>query len=415
MNAIAPSIGCLVGGVPFQEARDRLLSLAAAPLPAETVPLSACIGRVAAEPVTARLDLPGFDQSAMDGYAVAAGSLTPGVCLPVTGRTAAGEPPGRLIAGAHRILTGAPVPDGADTVIAQEDVLSHHDTIHHATIHLRAIPAPGTNLRRRGEDMRAGTDLIQPGTRLDWRHVAVLAAQGIDAVAVRRAPVVALLSSGRELRPLGLRLGAGQIHDSNQPMLAALLRAWGARVLEPPAIPDDPASLRGALRSAAERADLVITTAGISVGDEDHVRDALHDLGGGLSVLKVAMKPGKPLAAGRLGSAIFVGLPGNPQAALAGAAGFVRPLLARLSGAPEPATLTARAGFDLRRKPGRTELVLVRLTQRAACLLAERTGPDGSGRMAPLLTADGFALLPPEAESVHEGVMLTILPFAPSA
>lgn len=410
MNAIAPTSGCATGGMPFQEARDRVLRLAAGPLPAEAVPLSACAGRIAAEPVCARLDLPRFDQSAMDGYAVAAATLTPGACLPVTGRTAAGQLPGHLAAGAHRILTGAPLPAGADTVIAQEDVLREHDTIC-----LRAVPGPGANLRRRGEDMRAGAPLIQPGTCLDWRHVAVLAAQGIGTVAVRRAPVVALLSSGRELRPFGRPLDPGQIHDSNQPMLAALLRAWGARVLEPPPIADDPASLRGALRSAAERADLVITTAGISVGDEDHVRDALRDLGGGLSVLKVAMKPGKPLAAGRLGSAIFVGLPGNPQAALAGAVGFVRSLLARLSGAPEPASIAAHAAFDLPRRSGRTELILIRLTQRGACLWAERTGPDGSGRMAPLLAADGFALLPPEAESVHEGAMLTILPFAPSA
>ncbi|HWX51090.1 MAG TPA: gephyrin-like molybdotransferase Glp [Roseomonas sp.] len=407
MNAISPGFACTAGGMPFEAAQARVLDLVRQPLAAETVPLEACPGRAAAAPITARLCLPGFEQSAMDGYAIASAGLAPGACLPVTGRTAAGEAPARLVpGGAHRILTGAPMPEGADAVIAQERVRRHG-----ALIQIGAVPPPGTNLRRRGEDIRAGDLLIQAGTLLDWRHVTVLASQGIEAVAVWRRPRVALLSSGRELRAPGQPLAPGQIHDSNLPMLRALLSAWGAEVRPCPGVADEPAAMREALRSAVEGADLVLTTAGISVGDEDHVRDAIGALGGDLAVLKVAMKPGKPLAAGRIGEAVFMGLPGNPQAALAGALAFVRPLLARMAGRAAPPPVKAKAGFELRRKAGRAEFVPVRLHARHACLRAARTGPDGSGRLSPLLAADGLAYFPAEQQDIRLGDLVEVLPF----
>ncbi|HEX2942201.1 MAG TPA: molybdopterin molybdotransferase MoeA, partial [Rhodopila sp.] len=281
-------------------------------------------------------------------------------------------------------------------------------------VRLAAVPPPGTNVRRRGEDIAAGAELIWAGTRLDWRHVTVLAGQGIASIPVRRRPRVTLLSSGRELRAAGTHLAAGQIHDSNLPMLAALLTAWGASVRSAPVVADDAEAMQAALRAAAASADLVVTTAGISVGNEDHVRTALHALGGDLAVLKVAMKPGKPLAAGRLGNAVFLGLPGNPQAALAGALAFIQSLLARLSGSATPAPLHAHAAFDLHRRPGRAEFVAVRLTQRGAGLWAERAGPDGSGRLAPLLVASGFAFLPASVTDIRQGDPLPVLPFTPS-
>jgi molybdopterin molybdotransferase len=197
-------------------------------------------------------------------------------------------------------------------------------------------------------------------------------------------------------------------------MLAALLHASGAVVRPMAVVEDDAAAMRSSLRRAAIDADLVLTTAGISVGDEDHVRDALLALGADLAVLKVAMKPGKPLAAGRLGDAVFIGLPGNPLAAAAGAIAFVRPLLARMGGMVAPATVFAHAGFDMRRKPGRTELVPVCLRQTDACIWAERAGPDGSGRLAPLLQATGFAVLSAENTAVLRGDLLNIIPFMPT-
>jgi len=239
--------------------------------------------------------------------------------------------------------------------------------------------------------------------------------QGASGVAVRRRPRVTLLSSGKELRGLGDSLAPGQIHDSNMPMLSALLTVWGADVRPMSVVADDALSMQAALREAAEHADLVLTTAGISVGDEDHVRDALQALGGDLAVLKVAMKPGKPLAAGRLGGAVFIGLPGNPMAALAGAVGFVQPALARMAGTPATKPLRAYAGFDMRRKMGRAEFIAVRLLQRVACLWAERTGSDGSGRLAPLLTSDAFVFLPAGMGDVGQGDRLQVLPFMPCA
>ena len=408
MNAISPAFGCTVGTLSFEDALGRVLSLSFGKLPSETVDLLDSVGRVIAEPFLARSDLPRFDQSAMDGYAVRCANLTPGVLLPITGRTAAGETPGVLDdGGAYRILTGAPLPEGADAVIAQENVHRHGDFIEVRGV----VPAAGTNVRRRGEDMRIGKALIAEGAILDWRHVAVFAAQGVSTVSVHRRPRITLLSSGRELRTPVQHLGPGQIHDSNLPMLVALLRNCGATVRPMAIVADSAIEMRAALQRAALDADVVITTAGISVGDEDHVRDALHDLGGDLAVLSVAMKPGKPLAAGRLGDAVFIGLPGNPMAALAGAMAFVRPLLAHMTGTAPAAPLRVHASFDFRRKPGRTEFIPVRLRQQGACLWAERVGPDGSGRLAPLLSATGFAILSAQDADIRHGTLLEFTAF----
>lgn len=411
MNAIVPAFCCTTEGIPFDVALARVLGLGAEKLGVEDVPLVACVGRVIAAPLKARLDLPGFVQSAMDGYAVCCADLMPGACLEVTGRTAAGEAPGRLDRNsAHRILTGAPVPVGADAVIPQESVRQQGDLLQ-----IDAVPQAGANMRQRGEDIRIGRVLIAEGTRLDWRHIAVLAAQGVPSIAVRKRPRVALLSSGRELREPGDHLSPGQIHDTNMPMLAALLQADGANVHPMAIVQDNATSMQSALRDAASDADMVLTTAGISVGDEDHVRDALLRLGGEIAVFKVAMKPGKPLAAGHLGGAVFIGLPGNPMAALAGAIAFVRPLLAKMAGMAAPVTVRAYAAFDMDRKPGRAEFVPVCLRQRDACLWAERTGQDGSGRVAPLLEATGFAFLPSENETVQCGNEIEVVPFTSGA
>jgi molybdopterin molybdotransferase len=411
MNATTSGSGCAAGGTPLDVALERVLSLNKAVSGLEEVFLADCIGRSLARPVDARLDLPGFDQSAMDGYAVSSADLTPDGSLPITGRTAAGELPGSVASGsAHRILTGAPLPHGADAVIAQENVHRNGNIVR-----IAATVAAGANVKRRGEDIRAGDTLIAAGTIVDWRHLTVLAAQGICNVLVRRRPRVTLLSSGKELREPGESLAPGQIHDSNMPMLAALLTAWGAAVRLMPAVEDNAPAMQAALRAAAESSDLVLSTAGISVGDEDHVRDALLAIGGDLTVLKVAMKPGKPLAAGRLGDAVFIGLPGNPMAALAGAVAFVRPLLTQMAGTPAIQPLKVRAAFDARREPGRAEFTPIRLTRRNECVWAERTGPGGSGRLASLLVSTGFAFLPASSGDVRHGQVLDIIPFLSTA
>jgi molybdopterin molybdotransferase len=269
-------------------------------------------------------------------------------------------------------------------------------------------------VRRRGEDIRIGQRLIAEGATLDWRHIAVLAAQGVQSVSVLRRPRGhAAVERSRASRS-GRESRTRPIYDSNLPMLAALLQASGAVVRTMAVVEDEVAAMRSSLRHAAIDADLVLATAGISVGEEDHVRDALGDLGAELAVHKVAMKPGKPLAFGRIEDAVFIGLPGNPFAALAGAIGFVRPLLAWMGGAAAPALVHARAGFDMRRKSGRTEFIPVCLRQRNAGIWAIRAGPDGSARLTVLLQASGFAVLRETDTDIRHGNLLCVFPFLPS-
>jgi molybdopterin molybdotransferase len=308
MNAIHPGPGCAVGDVTYEDALQRLLCLVPAPTPCRSVDAAACSGSVLAEAVVARRDLPSFDQSAMDGYAISVADAARQKFLPVIGRTAAGDAPGRLVTlGAYRIFTEAPLPSGADCVLAQEDV----DIIEGSLI-LDTPPPCGANIRRRGEDVRIGDILISAGTVLDWRHQTILAAQGIQAVAIRRAVRVAVLSTGNELSATS-DLAPGQIHDSNLWMLAGLLAAWGADVRTTATSRDNPTAMRAALQRIAADVDLVVSTGGISAGEEDHVLAVVHEAGGRGAVLKVAMKPGKPLVLGRLGDAAFLALPGNPQ------------------------------------------------------------------------------------------------------
>jgi molybdopterin molybdotransferase len=356
MNAIHPGLECAVGNTTFEDALQRLLCLVRAPLPSQLVEMAGCSGRVLAEAVVARRDLPGFDQSAMDGYAVLAADAARHEVLPLIGRTAAGDAPGRLgTPGAYRVFTGAPMPSGADCVVVQEDV-----QVIEGSLVLDMAPPSGANVRRRGEDVRTGDVLIAAGTMLDWRHQTMLAAQGIKTVVVRRAARVAVLSTGNELSATP-DLAPGQIHDSNLPMLAGLLVAWGAEVRATLVSEDDPTAVHAAFQRIAADADIVVSTGGVSVGEEDHVRAALLQAGGHVAVLKVAMKPGKRLALGRLGDAVFLGLPGNPQAALAGAAGFLSPLLARMGGAMPATPSFARSRREIRHKPGRSEFIPVRL------------------------------------------------------
>jgi molybdopterin molybdotransferase len=267
---------------------------------------------------------------------------------------------------------------GADRVVVQEDA-----RVSEGKLFVNAAPPSSANIRRQGEDVRTGDVLIAAGTVLDWRHQTVLAAQGIDTIAMRRAARVAVLSTGNELSAPSDPT-PGQIHDSNRPMLAGLLTAWGANVRTTLVARDDPSALRSAFQRTAADADIVVSTGGVSVGEEDHVHAAVREAGVRVAVLNVAMKPGKPLALGRLGDAVFLGLPGNPQAALAGAVGFVSPLLARMSGTMPPAPCFARSRFAVRHKPGRSEFVPVRLRAPDGCLWAEVLGPRGSGRLRPI-------------------------------
>ncbi|MGO2392048.1 MAG: molybdopterin molybdotransferase MoeA, partial [Halomonas sp.] len=315
------------------------------PVAIESVLLEAAAGRVLADAVTAQLNVPPFDNSAMDGYALRA--VDAGKWLPVSQRIAAGTPAQALAPGScARIFTGGEIPPGADCVVMQERV----DVDGERALIPADVPS-GDNVRRRGRDVRQGSVLLNAGERLEAAALGHLAGQGVTQVSVRRRPRVALLSTGDEIIDPGTPLKPGQLYNSNRPMLKRLLENFGAEVVSTVSVPDDYARTVALLKEAAE-ADLVVTTGGVSVGEEDHVKAALEAIGQ-LDMWKLAIRPGKPLALGRLprrdgSQARFVGLPGNPVSGFVGAWLFLRPLLGTMLGCPalsQLPTITASANF----------------------------------------------------------------------
>lgn len=400
--------------VSLEAAVARAVGLAAPVTGAETLPLAAAIGRVLAEPITSPHPLPPFDNAAMDGYALATDDLVgdgPWL-LPVAGRVAAGQgtAPSRPRGAALRILTGAPVPPDCDAVVMQE-----HVTRRGEAILLDRRPASGLNIRRLGEDLPSGAPILAPGRAIGMREAAALAAVGAASAPVRRRVRIAFFCSGDELVAPGAPLAPGQIYNSNRyALLAALAEPWiEARDLG--AVRDDPEALGAALAAAADWADLVVTTGGVSVGDEDHLPRVVAAAGGRLAVVRVAIKPGKPLTLGRVGGAVYLGLPGNPVAVHVGWSLIGRAIAERLAGVirPAPVETQVTAGFDLGRRPGRAELRPARVTGADAAGRAIVTIMPGSfsARIAELAAADGLVVISPEASEVRKGDALRYLPF----
>ena len=373
----------------------------------EDVPLSRAAQRILAAPIEAPFSLPPFDQAAMDGYALClAGKEAIASVLPVAGCTRAGDRPGVLAPGmAQRIMTGAALPNGADTVVMQEHVTRRGDLAQFGP-----DVTPGGNIRRAGEDVAQGSVVLGKGRLLGWKEIALLAALGIDTVPVIRPLRITILTTGSELHNAGRPLPPGAIYDSNGPMLAAMLEGANTDILLQ-SVPDDPLAITHALEEARQTADMVITSAGMSVGEEDHVCNAVKRAGGRLDVMKVAMKPGKPLALGTLGEACFIGLPGNPQAAAFAALAFVRPMARGLLGQAPLASMTAEIDFALVRKPDRTELLPVCLTVERGRLIARRCGADGSHRMMTMACADAIAIVPGDLAPAEAGMIVEVLPF----
>nr|WP_245738988.1 gephyrin-like molybdotransferase Glp [Sphingomonas rubra] len=343
--------------IPVAEAQSRLFALAR-PVPAETLPLRAAAGRWAAEDVLARRTQPAADLSAMDGYAIRFADL-PGPWH-VVGESAAGSPyPGTVGMGeATRIFTGAALPPGADTVLIQEEAARDGATLHldgEGPAHL------GRNTRARGLDFHAGALLLRAGDRLTPARVAVAATGGHATLPVRRPVRVAIAATGDELVPAGSDATGLQLPESNGVMLAAMLADLPVEVIDLGILPDRLDVLRDAF--AAIDADLLVTTGGASVGDHDLVRPALEAAGGTIDFWRIALRPGKPMMAGRLGEAVVLGLPGNPVSAFVTATLFVRPMVAHLAGARDPLpTMTgALLGEDLPANGGRTDYLRAEL------------------------------------------------------
>jgi molybdopterin molybdotransferase len=392
----------------FEDAFRRMLSLVL-PLAAERVALDDACGRVLAEEVVSPVDLPPFDYSAMDGYAVRTRDFS-GIGpwrLPVLGESRTGAAPAPLTAGhATRIFTGAELPAGADAVVMQENVVPDDGG---ATF--RARPEALAHVRRRGEDLAMGSVALAPGTRLAPSHVGLAAAVDRAWLRVARRPVVTILGTGDELRPPGSVSRPGMIPDSNGVVLRAMAKAAGAVVRVAPTAPDDPSLTERAVRDALVGTDLLVTVGGVSVGAHDLVRPALEKAGVALEFWKVAIKPGKPLAVGRRGDALVLGLPGNPASAMVTFALFGLPVLRAMQGDPtpmppsEPAIL-ARA---VRREPGRTEFLRAMVVRHDGRLLATPLANQASGAVTSMAQANALVMIAEERGALAEGDSVGVL------
>jgi len=399
---------------------ERIIAQRVAPVAEiEAVPLAAAGGRVIARDVVAPIDLPPFDNAAVDGYAVRHADLDARVetRLAVVARITAGNAAARALkAGeAARIFTGAPMPPGADTVFMQEDVRLDGETV--------IVPhglERGANRRLAGEDVRRGAIVLPAGRRLAAQHVALVAAVGMTQLDVRRRVRVALFSTGDEIVEPGAPRPAPAVFDANRYLLAGLIERLGAKPTDLGIQPDDPDRLARAIAEAAQAHDLVVTSGGVSTGEADHVRRAVEAVGT-LVFWRVAIKPGRPVAMGVIagadpnGGTAFVGLPGNPAAVYVTFARVVRPLLLRLAGAEAIplVPLPVRAGFAYRKKAGRREYVRVKLTRGPdGAVEAIKHAQEGAGIITSLTETDGLVELAEETTAVTPGSPVGFLSYA---
>lgn len=395
------------GLLPIDEALARICTQLNPVRETETIDLQDALDRVLAFPIAAPINVPAGDNSAMDGYAVRAQDCT-GTLL-VIGQSLAGHPfDGQMSAGQTlRIMTGALVPAGADTVVMQENVQHDGDKIA-----ITQVPDRGENIRRAGEDIKLGSEVLAAGQRLSALDIGLLASLGLAQVTVMRRLRVAILTTGDELLPAGAAPEAGKIYDSNRPLLAALLTRLPAEVMDLGIIVDDLTALHNAFTAAMQWADVVISTGGVSVGDADYTKDVLAELGE-IDFWKIAMKPGKPFAFGRLGQGWFFGLPGNPVSTAVTYHQLVVPGLRYLAGeivAPQQ-TLCAIAGQPLKKQPGRTDFQRGILSNNNGTNTVISAGLQSSGVLSAMAQANCYIRLEAERGSVATGELLSVIPF----
>jgi len=379
----------------------------------ERIALKDAAGRILAEPLVATRDVPPADNVAVDGYAVCFDDLseTESTVLPIGGRAAAGHPLREAAQRgvAIRVFTGALLPQGTDTVLMQEDcrVVNGAVTIPHGI-------KRGANRRSAGEDVKAGTTVLLAGRRLRAQEVGLAASLGLTSLDVYRKLRVALFSTGDELREPGDALPLGAIYDANRYTLQALLSSLGCAVSDLGILPDKADSVRAALASAAETHDLVLTSGGMSTGEEDHVKAAVEALGK-LHFWRLAIKPGRPVAMGQVGRVPFMGLPGNPVAVMVTFLLLARPAVLLLAGAVEagPRLYRVRAGFEYKKRPNRTEYVRARLTRAEdGNWIAEKFARDGAGILTSMVESDGLVEVGDGVARLEIGAPVDFLPFA---
>ena len=409
--------GCLsVPGAAHQSlsverALETLLSGSVHHTATETLPLDNALGRYAAQSLISPLDVPPAPTSAMDGYALNTQDLSPSgtARLSVSQRIPAGQSAQPLTPGtAARVFTGSPVPAGADTVLPQETCIVDEDCLV-----VEGRITPGSYIRQRGEDITRGDTVIAQGTRLNAQHLGLAAAAGFEHISVSRPPRVAVITTGNELIQPGQSLPPGKIYNSNRYVLTALLQRLGCRVINLGIIPDNAEATRSALRQAAAGADIVISSGGASVGEEDHIKSALQEIGR-QSLWRIAMRPGRPLVFGHIGDTPFFGLPGNPVSAFVTCCLFVRPYILRLQGAAEitPRSLWLPAEFSWPDPSDRRQYLRARTKQGAAGITSIECFPNqSSGVLSSLAWAHGLAVVP-EGQTVRTGQPVEFIPFS---
>jgi molybdopterin molybdotransferase len=407
---------CFAFGGPMMSV-DEAVAIIAARVSAvqdiEAVVLAAADGRVLARDISAPLPLPPFTNSAVDGYAVRSGDLPQAgeQAFPVAGRVQAGASAPAPVEPGHamRIFTGAPMPQGADTVFMQEDV-----RLDQGTVVLPAGLKPGANVRPAGEDFPAGRSALTSGRRLRPQDVALVAAFGLTHVDVRRRIRVAVFSTGNELVSPGAPRGAAQLFDSNRVMLMAMLVRLGCEVSDLGILGDDRRLLASALKNVAGAHDLVLTTGGVSTGEEDHVKAAVESVGK-LVLWRMAIKPGRPVAMGMIGGTPLIGLPGNPVASFVTFVHVVRPTVLALAGAAQQplVPMPVRAAFTYTKKIARREYVRVSLRRGGdGALEAIKFPREGAGLLSSLVDTDGLVELGEEATRVEPGQTVGFLSYA---
>ena len=396
----------------FEQAQERIQQAVAAIRARRTVTIREAAGCVLADKVLSPINVPPFINSAMDGYAVNSGDLPESGtrALKVIGKSFAGRPydgvvnPGECV----RIMTGAVVPGGADTVIMQE-----HAEVDGEQITIGDEHKKGQNVRHPGDDFSAGDTIIEAGERLSPAKLGLLASVGVTELNVVRTPVVAFFSTGDELKGIGEELTPGDIYDSNRYIIFGMLEKMGVQCIDMGVIPDIKQQIEDTLKQAAQCADVVITSGGASVGEADFIKEILDDIGQ-VNFWKIAMKPGKPLAFGKINNTLFFGLPGNPVSAMATFYQFVQPSLQILSGETlqPPLKLTARCLAKLKKRPGRKDFQRgILKNDENGELVVDTTGIQGSHMLSSMAKANCFIVLPAEAGNIEENTMVEVQPF----
>jgi molybdopterin molybdotransferase len=395
--------------MPVDQARQYIKSFLDPLEHKESITLHTALGRVLAQDIRATHNVPNHDNSAMDGYAFNADDLNEGLTrLKVTGAIFAGNPlTGSFVRGACvRIMTGAAIPTGADTVIAQERVETLDDSIQ-----FKDIPTRGANVRLAGEDLQAGQVVLHIGHRISPADLGLIASLGIGEVMVYRKLRVSFFSTGDELASIGSALETGQVYDSNRYTLFGMLRRMGVEIKDLGAIPDDPLLLEKTLIKAAESSDVILTSGGVSVGEADYMKQLLQKLGQVL-FWKIAMKPGRPLAFGKIGNAHYFGLPGNPVAVMVTFYQFVRQAMLVLMGQPNPAPtpmLNVICTTPIRKLKGRTEFQRgILFTSEDGNWKVKTTGNQSSGVLSSMSQANCFIVLNDDVGNVEAGATVKV-------